>query len=183
MTTTSAGALRFAAAIFVLGLLVVWLVRPIGNPCPELGLLPAGSTSSSAPSFAPPLTRTCTYRTAEGTAVRKRYVPVVDALALVLLAGLAGAAVSLTGRGRRSRERPDSTLRRERPAPQQRAPRTGPRAPRAQLRVDRPSREQAAAPEPPPRSRAGGVSVGDRDEAEREQARRDRDARRRARGG
>jgi hypothetical protein len=93
----SAGAVRAAVAVLLLGLLVVWLIRPIGNPCPDLDKLPAGSASSSAPSFMPPLTRTCTYSTPEGTRARKRYVPVVDLLVLALIAGVVGGAIGLVG--------------------------------------------------------------------------------------
>jgi hypothetical protein len=102
----NAGAIRSAAAIFLLGMLVVWLIRPIGNPCPDVDKLPTGSTGSSAPSFAPPLTRMCTYSTPEGTKAHKRYVPVVDVLVLAVLAGAVGGAVGLLGPGRR-RARPE----------------------------------------------------------------------------
>lgn len=97
----SAGALRAAAAILLVGVLVVWLIRPIGNACPDLGKLPAGSTASSAPSFTPPPTRMCTYSTADGTKAHKRYVPVVDVLLLAVLAGAVGGAIGLLGPGRR----------------------------------------------------------------------------------
>lgn len=100
-----AGALRSAGAIFLLGVLVVWLIRPIGNACADVDKLPAGSTGSSAPSLAPPLTRTCTYSTPDGTKARKRYVPVVDVLLLAVLAGAVGGAIGLLGPGRR-RARP-----------------------------------------------------------------------------
>jgi hypothetical protein len=98
----SRGALRAAAAVFLLGMLVVWLIRPIGNPCPDVGKLPSGSTSSSSPSFAPPLTRMCTYTTPDATKARRRYVPVLDALVLALIAGLVGGAIELLGPGRRA---------------------------------------------------------------------------------
>lgn len=98
----SRGALRAAAAVFVLGMLVVWLIRPIGNPCPDVGKLPSGSTSSSSPSFSPPLTRMCTYTTPDATRARRRYVPVLDALVLALIAGLVGGAIGLLGPGRRA---------------------------------------------------------------------------------
>jgi hypothetical protein len=97
----SAGALRAAGAIFLIGLLVVWLIRPIGDPCPDVDKLPTGSTGSSAPSFAPPLTRTCTYSTPDGTKAHKRYVPVADVLLLAVLAGAVGGAIGLLGQGRR----------------------------------------------------------------------------------
>lgn len=99
----SAGAVRAGVAIFVIGLLFIWLVRPIGNACPDVDKLPRGSEGSSAPSFAPPLTRTCTYSTPDGTQARKRYVPVLDLVALLLVAGLAGGAIGLAGPGRRER--------------------------------------------------------------------------------
>lgn len=98
--------LRAGAAILVLGLLLVWLVRPIGNACPDVDRLPTGSAGSSAPSFAPPLTRTCTYTTPDGTQARKRYVPLLDLVALLLAAGLAGGAISVAGPGRRGRRAP-----------------------------------------------------------------------------
>jgi len=97
----SAGAIRAGVAIFVIGLLCVWLIRPIGDPCPDVAKLPSGSEGSSAPSFTPPLTRTCTYSTPDGTQARKRYVPVLDALALAVVAGIAGGAIGLAGPGRR----------------------------------------------------------------------------------
>jgi len=99
----SAGAVRSAGATLLLGVLVVWLIAPIGNACPDVDRLPAGSTGSSAPSFAPPLTRTCTYSTPEGTKARKRYLPVVDLLVLALIAGVVGGAIGLAGPGRRGR--------------------------------------------------------------------------------
>jgi hypothetical protein len=98
----SRGALRAAAAVLLLGVLVVWLIRPIGNPCPDLGKLPSGSTSSSSPSFTPPLTRMCTYTTPDATKARRRYVPVLDVVVLALIAGLAGGAIALLGPQRRA---------------------------------------------------------------------------------
>ncbi len=91
------GAIRAAIAVFVLGALIVWLIAPIGNACPDVGLLPAGSSSASAPSFSPPLTRTCTYTTTDGTMARKRYVPIVDWLVLAVIAGVVGAGITLLG--------------------------------------------------------------------------------------
>jgi hypothetical protein len=157
----NAGPLRAAVAIFVLGALVVWLVTPIGNPCPDLGQLPPGSTSGSAPSFTPPLTRTCTYRTPEATEARSRYVPWLDWLVLALVAGVAAAGVrvaSTAGGGARP----------ERPPP---------------LRAARPRPVRAARPRP-----ARGPPAGDRTQErgadERERARRERAERaRRERGG
>lgn len=185
----NAGAVRVAAAVFVLGVLAVWLVKPIGNACPDVSRLPPGSTSSSATSFAPPLTRTCTYSTADGTQARQRYVPIVDWLVLAVVAGLAGAGVGLLGPG-------SST-------PAEREPRTQ-RKPPATLTLrdrrargadgDRPERPSSA---PPPTSpptikppvgerspaaeRARDAAERERDAAERERARQER-ARRRERG-
>jgi hypothetical protein len=90
-------ATRVALAVFVIGALGVWLIRPIGNACPDLGKLPAGSRSSSAPSFVPPLTRTCTYTTAGGIEAHQRYLPIVDWIVLAVVAGVAGLGVSLLG--------------------------------------------------------------------------------------
>lgn len=92
-------ALRIAATVFVLGALVVWLVTPIGNACPDLDRLPAGSSSSSSPSFSPPLTRRCTYTTPDATKARSRYVPWLDWLVLAVVAGIAAAGASLLGGG------------------------------------------------------------------------------------
>lgn len=97
----SRGAIRAGVAILLIGLLFVWLIRPVGNPCPDVGKLPAGSTGSSALSLAPPLTRTCTYSTPDGTQARRRYVPVIDVVALLLVACLVGGAIGLVGPGRR----------------------------------------------------------------------------------
>jgi len=85
--------LRAAGLVFVLGFLVVWLIRPIGNPCPDRGALPRGSSKSSSPSFAPPGTRMCTYTTPDGTKATFHYVPWLDWFVLALLAGLAAAAL------------------------------------------------------------------------------------------
>lgn len=93
----SPGAIRAAVAVFLMGVLVVWLGGPIRNACPDVGLLPSGSTASSSPSFAPPLTRNCTYTTPDGTEAHQRYVPFVDWLILAVLAGVVGAGISLFG--------------------------------------------------------------------------------------
>ena len=124
----SHNAARAALAVFLLGVLGVWLVTPIGDPCPDVGRLPAGSESSSAPSFAPPLTRTCTYTTTDGTKVRKRYVPVVDWLVLAVVAGVVATGVGLAGPGPGAPrpERPPAPARAPRP---RRARRSGPVVP------------------------------------------------------
>ncbi|HEX4364263.1 MAG TPA: hypothetical protein VHZ75_06890 [Solirubrobacteraceae bacterium] len=98
----NAGAIRAGVAVFLLGVVVVWLIAPIRNACPDVGLLPPGSTSSSAPSFSPPLTRMCTYTTPDGTKARKRYVPIVDWLILAVIAGVVGAGIGLLGPAARS---------------------------------------------------------------------------------
>jgi len=46
---------RLAVAILLAGVLVVWLVKPIGDPCAQLDRLPHGSTAKSSPSFSPPI--------------------------------------------------------------------------------------------------------------------------------
>ena len=102
----SAGAARAAVFILLLGVLVVWLVRPIGDACPDVGKLPPGSSAASKPSFTPPLTRTCTYTTPEGTKARKRYVPIMDWLVLAVVAGVAGAAITRLGPARRLPDTP-----------------------------------------------------------------------------
>ena len=102
----NAGALRAGAAIFVIGLLFVWLIRPIGNACPDVDKLPSGSSASSAPSFAPPLTRTCTYSTLDGTKARKRYVPVLDLVVLLVAAAVVGGGIGLAGPGRAAPRQP-----------------------------------------------------------------------------
>ena len=128
--------MRAALAVFAVGVLGVWLVKPIGDACPDVGRLPAGSQSSSSPSFSPPLTRTCTYTTADGTEAHKRYVPVVDWLIVAVVAGVAGVGAGLAGSG---------TLQ------QERAPKP-PREPRAS-RAPRPAR----AAKPSPRSSDNGA--------------------------
>jgi hypothetical protein len=159
--------IRAGLAIVVIGLLFIWLIRPIGNPCPDVDKLPSGSSGSSAPSFAPPLTRICTYSTPDGTQARQRYVPLLDLVALVFVAGLGGGAISLAGHGRRAPPR----------RPRSAAP---PRPPR-------PKREPNEAHAPPPPPAADEQTRHERDEAQRERAaaareraRQEREARRRA---
>ena len=154
----------------MLGVLGVWLVKPIGDACPDVGQLPAGSTGSSSPSFAPPLTRTCTYTTADGTKARKRYVPVVDWLVLAVVAGAWGRGVGLAGPGT--------------PRPRARAARRAPRAPSARRGAD--AACGGAAPRPRPLRRAGAgagaaAQTAEDRAAEREREREER-ARRRERG-
>ncbi|MBW3609339.1 MAG: hypothetical protein KY463_13525, partial [Actinobacteria bacterium] len=105
--------MRAGVAVFLIGLLFIWLVRPIGNPCPDVDKLPSGSDGSSAPSFVPPLTRTCTYSTPDGTQARRRYVPLIDLVALLFAAGVVGAAIGLAGPGRRE-PRPQRAAKRRR---------------------------------------------------------------------
>ena len=93
----SRGGIRTGVTIFVIGLLFVWLVRPIGNACPDVDKLPSGSEGSSNPSFAPPLTRNCTYTTPDGTRARKRYLPLLDLAALLFVAGAVGGAIGMAG--------------------------------------------------------------------------------------
>ena len=98
-------ATRVALVVFLIGALGVWLIRPIGDACPDLGKLPAGSRSSSAPSFTPPLTRTCTYATAGGIEARQRYVPIVDWIVLAVAGrrrGAGGRAAGGSGRAARA---------------------------------------------------------------------------------
>jgi hypothetical protein len=156
------GPVRIAVAVFVAGFLVVWLIKPIGNPCPDLDRLPQGSSASSSPSFSPPGSRTCTYTAAGGIKAESKYMPWLDWIVLLLLAAVAGAAVSVLS--------PVSGGARAPRAP--REPRVGrePRAPRA----------DPSPPPPPPSERAS--PSGERDAAERERARRER-AERAARRG
>ncbi|MGI8730022.1 MAG: hypothetical protein ACR2LK_08560 [Solirubrobacteraceae bacterium] len=152
------GALRIAVAILLVGALAVWLVKPIGDACPDLGGLPQGSTASSSPSFSPPLTRTCTYTAAGGTRATSRYVPVMDWFVLLLVSGavalVVGAVMPAARAGRGSR------------------PASDPRA----RGVTRGDAESRAAREP---SRA--PASGERDDAGRERARRERAERNRSR--
>jgi hypothetical protein len=137
-------ALRIAATVVVLGALAVWLVAPVGDACPDLGLLPAGSTASSSPSLKPPLTRTCTYATPEGTEAHSRYVPWLDWILIVLVAGVAVGVTRMVGPGA--------------PRPE-RAPK-----PAKAAKAAKAPREPSATPEP----------AAGRDDAERERARAER---------
>jgi hypothetical protein len=182
------GPLRAAVAVFFVGVLVVWLIQPIGDPCPDLSRLPQGSTAHSSPSLSPPGTRTCTYTAAGGTQARARYVPWLDWIVLALLAALAAAAVSLASPAtRRARtQRPARPGRDDRPA----APARPPRASRAEG-VRGVSQRGAPKPHAPPEgeerpARGGGGerpsrAVPERDPAERERARRERAERDRSR--
>ncbi len=148
------GPLRAAVAVFVAGLLVVWLIKPLGNPCPDLGTLPQGSSASSSPSFSPPGSRTCTYTTAGGIKATAKYMPWLDWIVLLLLAAAAGGAVRmLSPAGRAAREG-----RAERPRPAEPTPKPA-RRPRA----------------------SSAVPSSERDAAERERARQERAARDRTR--
>jgi len=152
------GATRAALAVFAIGVLGVWLVKPIGDACPDVGRLPAGSQSSSSPSFTPPLTRTCTYTTADGTEARQRYVPVVDWLIVAVVAGLVGAGIGLAGPG---------TPRPKRAAKRKREPRATGTAKPARAPKDAPHSAQTGAPPPSEAERAR-----DRERARQERARR-----------
>jgi len=140
--------------VFLLGFLVVWLIKPIGNPCPDLGRLPQGSSASSSPSFGPPGTRTCTYTAAGGTEATSKYVPWLDWILLSLLAGIVAAGISLAS----------PAMRTQRPEPAEREPRE-PREPPHEPREPRAERTPPA--------------TGERDAAERERARRERAERQR----
>lgn len=157
-------AARAALAVFVLGVLAVWLVKPIGDACPDLGRLPAGSTGTSAPSFAPPLTRTCTYTTADATQATKRYVPFVDWLVLAVVAGVVGTGVGLAGPGTPRPERARVPKRPGRAPPLARAPRPA--------RVKRASRVAAAPPAEPVPPPASEDRAGAREREREERARR-----------
>lgn len=100
------GPLRLAVAILVVGLLAVWLVKPIGDPCPDIDRLPQGSSATSSPSLSPPLTRTCTYTAAIGIQARALYVPWLDWIVIVLIAAAGGGLASLLSPpARRARRR------------------------------------------------------------------------------
>ena len=108
------GPLRAAVAVFVVGFLFVWLVRPLGNPCPDLASLPQGSTASSSPSLAPPGSRTCTYAATAGIKATARYVPWLDWIVLLLVAAAVAGVVRMLSPAA------------ERPSRAERPPRTAP---------------------------------------------------------
>lgn len=174
----SAAATRAALAVFLIGVLGVWLIRPIGDACPDIGKLPAGSRSSSAPSFVPPLTRTCTYTTAEGTEARQRYVPIIDWLVLAVIAGVVGLGVGLL----RPQRGPVGAVA-ERPQPGGRSERVA-----ALPEPEEPATRAGAPTEPPARrarrepttSAQSLASDGEDRAAEREREREERARRRRS---
>lgn len=163
----SQGAVRAALAVFLLGVLGVWLIKPIGDPCPDIGRLPAGSERSSSPSFAPPLTRTCTYTTPDGTQARKRYVPIVDWLILAVVAGVAGVGVGLAGPGRPPRDAAAGPEQARRP---ESVPRAAP-APRAP-KPARPARAPHGTPGQPTGPESGEDRAVARERERQERARR-----------
>ena len=136
------GPLRLAAAVLLAGVLAVWLVKPIGNPCPDLARLPQGATAKSAPSFSPPLTRTCTYTATAGVQVRSSYVPWLDWIVIVLLAAAVGGGARMLAPGARA-PRPERAPRAERPPKPERARRAErPPKARAALRAERPPKAE-----------------------------------------
>ena len=158
------GPLRAAVAVFVVGFLFVWLVKPLGNPCPDLASLPQGSTAGSSPSLAPPGSRTCTYTATAGIKATAKYVPWLDWIVLLLVAAAVAGVVRMlspAGRsaGRARAARPEREPRAERPprAERERAE----REPRAEQparaerepRPERPARaERESRPERPARA-------------------------------
>jgi hypothetical protein len=157
------GPLRAAVAVFVAGFLVVWLVKPIGNPCPDVGRLPQGSSASSSPSLSPPGSRTCTYTAVGGIEATAGYVPWLDWVVLLLLAALVAGAVRVASPAARgARERPAG-----RPPRAERRPRAE-RAPRAERPAPPPADRE------PPRPPSSERDAADRERARRERAARDR---------
>ncbi len=152
-------AVRAGLVVFLLGVLGVWLIKPIGDACPDLGRLPAGSQGASSPSFAPPLTRTCTYTTADGTEAHKRYVPIVDWLIVAVVAGVAGVGVGLLRPGTPRPERAPKPEREPRP---ERAP-----------KPEREPRLRSTPPPPPPETAEERAAQRERERLERAR-RRDR---------
>jgi len=161
-------AVRAGLVVFLLGVLGVWLIKPIGDACPDLGRLPAGSQSASSPSFAPPLTRTCTYTTADGTEAHQRYVPIVDWLIVAVVAGVAGVGVGLLGPGTPRLERAPKPEREPRPE-RARRPEREPRAERSPRATPAPR----PAPPPPPETAEDRAAQRERERLERAR-RRDR---------
>ncbi len=149
------GPLRAAVAVFLVGFLFVWLVKPLSNPCPDLASLPQGSTASSSPSLAPPGSRTCTYTATAGIKATAKYVPWLDWIVLLLIAAAVAGVVRMLSPAGRSAGRQRAT------------------------RPERLARPSSAAR--PPRGAAGGQpsrgSAGERDAGERERARQERAAR------
>lgn len=139
-------------AILLAGVLVVWLVKPIGDACPDLEQLPRGSTAGSSPSFSPPLTRTCTYMAAGGTRATSRYVPLLDWFVVLLVAaavaGVAGLLAPATRAGAGAGSRP---------------------LPVREVRTARKPRSTGE-----PRASGRPQAPAERDPAERERARRER---------
>jgi len=163
------GPLRAAIAVFVVGFFVVWLVKPIGNPCPDLGSLPQGSSASSSPSLSPPGSRTCTYTASAGIEATSKYMPWLDWIVLLLVAAaVAGVVRAISPAGRGAREPRAERAPRGEPEPR------GEREPRAE-RPPRPSRQPRASSTPEPSPDPG---AAERDAAARERARQERAARR-----
>jgi hypothetical protein len=164
------GPLRLVAAVLLAGVLAVWLVKPIGNPCPDLTRLPQGATAKSAPSFSPPLTRTCTYTATAGVQVRASYVPWLDWIVIALLAAAVGGGARMLAPGARA-PRTERAPRAQRPPKPDRAPRAQrpPKAERA-ARGERPPKAERV----PRAQRSAAGAGGERDAADRERARRER---------
>jgi hypothetical protein len=193
------GPLRAAVAVFLVGFLFVWLVKPLGNACPDLASLPQGSTASSSSSLAPPGSRTCTYTATAGIKATAKYVPWLDWIVLLLVAAAVAGVVRMlspAGRsaGRERTARPEREPRAEQSPRTERLPRAeresrAERSPRAERepRAEPPAPERPSRAERPLRSGPGGDpsrgSAGERDAAERERARQERAARDRTRRG
>ena len=145
-TASWQGPLRLAAAIVVVGVLFVWLIKPIGNPCPDLGRLPQGSSARSSPSFSPPGTRTCEYTAAGGIKATSKYIPWIDWILILLVAAVAaGGARMLAPAGRRGGAERAPRPEREPRAPQAVRPPKAPRAPKSERAM--PGERDAAARE------------------------------------
>jgi hypothetical protein len=170
-------AVRAALAVFLVGVLGVWLITPIGDACPDVGRLPAGTTSGSSPSFAPPLTRTCTYTTSEGTEAHKRYVPIVDWLIVAVVAGVVGAGFGLLGPGAPGAENAPKPARAPKP---QRSPEPAraPKSARTRARSRKPQQAPRAAPPPGPAAAAAPAQTAEDRAAQRDRERLERARRR-----